>query len=53
MLVKMNYQELKPEQIEKIVFDLETWLNKEVALQAFEKFGAGLRTHLTLVGVGE
>ena len=33
---------------EQVILDLEQWLNGEVAQQAYEKFGVGIRVHLTL-----
>ena len=30
----------------KTLFDLEMWLNGEIATQAFQKFGVGLRVHV-------
>jgi hypothetical protein len=31
---------------DKLLFDLEMWLNGEIATQAFQKFGVGLRIHI-------
>lgn len=30
----------------RTIFDLEMWLNNEIAIQAFDKFKVGLRFHI-------